>query len=349
MRRFIVTAFRCVIRDRLKFSPLASRSRLLLVMPEWTGMGEESQNLELCVCVPARNEAKRLPILLSALAAQDWPVPVRIVIAVNNSQDASLEAIAQAQRLHEGRIDVHTLDVTFPEELAHAGSARRCAMDAGLALLGDPSRGVLVSTDADTRPPPRWLANIVAALRRGADMVGGKIIIEDNEALPGPVSRLRSAWDRYWETVRKIEDALDPVAWDAPPRHGDHTGASLAIRADLYVRCGGVPLLKTGEDQALVNAALSKGARLAHPLNVYTFVSPRREGRASGGMAAAMNELFELAGKGEKPLAPAFEHWRERALWRRHLRAMPGGAERIAAEEPFLAPMPHDMVLELSP
>ena len=34
--------------------------------------------MTLCVCVPARNEAERLPVLLDALAAQDWPTPVMV-------------------------------------------------------------------------------------------------------------------------------------------------------------------------------------------------------------------------------------------------------------------------------
>ncbi|MGO4170403.1 glycosyltransferase [Novosphingobium sp. YAF33] len=308
---------------------------------------QAADELDLCVCVPARNEAARLEILLAALAEQNWPAPVKVVIAVNNSSDDSLDRLARAQAFHAGRIAVHALNLTFCDRLAHAGSARRAAMEAGLRLLLVPSRGILLSTDADTRPPSEWLANNVAAIRRGADIVGGKIEIEGSEMLPGPVGKLHTAWERYWEAVRAIEDAVDPIPWDAPPRHGDHTGASLAIRADLYDACGGVPLLPTGEDRELVRAAVAQGGRLAHPPDVFTFVSPRREGRATGGMAAAMDNLFALASKGEVPRAPSFRHWHERAAWRRRLRSMPQGQRLIALGEPLLGPMPHDMTLEV--
>ncbi|EIZ79853.1 family 2 glycosyl transferase [Novosphingobium sp. Rr 2-17] len=306
------------------------------------------ERLDLCVCVPARNEAESLPILLSALAAQTWPHAIALSIVVNNSDDDSLAVIENARVRTMGRLSIHVEDVKFPLELAHAGSARRRAMDNGLALLPEQARGVLVSTDADTRPPPEWLEHIARAITGGADLVGGRIALEDAEPLPHNVVALRAAWDRYWQVVRTIEDDLDPLPWDPAPRHGDHTGASLAIRAELYGACGGVPVLPTGEDRALVAAALAQGGRLTHPADVFTYVSPRRDGRAERGMAQAMQDLFDLAATGAPPRAPGFEHWCERALWRRSLRERPDGHALIARAEPLLAPMPHDMILEIA-
>ncbi|MBV2148040.1 glycosyltransferase [Sphingobium sp. AS12] len=305
--------------------------------------------MTLCVCVPARNEAARLPILLDALAMQDWPGALPVVIAINNSTDDSRAVADAACHRHAGRLDVHIVERTFAPEQAHAGSARRIAMDTGLGILPALDNAALVSTDADSRPPRDWLHNIATAFSRGADMVGGRIDIDSDEPLPPPVHRLRTAWDEYWAAVRAIEDAIDPLPWDPAPRHGDHTGASLAIRAELYLACGGVPAIASGEDRALVLAALARGARLVHPVTVYTRVSPRLEGRAEGGMAVAMHTLFESAENDISPMAPAFTHWRERAHWRKQLRARPDGAALIARQEPLLPPMPHDMMLELQP
>lgn len=304
---------------------------------------------DFCVCVPARDEEERLSVLLAALAQQSWPGVIRVVVALNNTTDASRSVVTDARAAFQGRLHVHVEDVTFPPELAHAGSARRLAMNTGLSLLAGSEQGILVSTDADACPPPPWLENIAAAFDRGADLVGGRIEIDQAEALPPDVARLRNAWDRYWNAVRTIEDELDPVPWNPPPRHGDHTGASLAIRAQLYRRCGGVPLVPTGEDRALVAAAIACGGRLAHPANVRTFVSPRRNGRAEGGMACAMNELYDLAAQCDAPTAPSYEQWRERALWRRRLRAQANGHARIPQEEMLLAPMRRDMKLEIGP
>lgn len=312
-----------------------------------TDVAEHVQHLAMCVCVPARNEADRLPAFFEAIAAQDWPGRICVAIAVNNTTDDSLEQIARARVRHANRLDIRATIADFPPNLAHAGSARRLAMTEGLRQISDLDQGVLVSTDADTRPPTDWLRNIAAALTRGADLVGGKIVIDqEREPLPDAVYLLRQRWDRYWAQVRDIEDQIDPVEWDPAPRHGDHTGASLAIRARLYLACGGVPIIPTGEDRALVLAALAEGGRLAHPANVYVRVSPRTEGRAEGGMAAAMRELFETAREAVVPMAPAFRHWAERALWRRAIRHSADGQAGIVHQEPNLPAMPHDMRLE---
>lgn len=307
----------------------------------------EAQRLSLCICVPARNEAERLPAFLEAVAKQDWPGLICISIAVNNTTDDSLEKIAVAKALYADRLDIQVAVADFPAELAHAGSARRLAMTEGLRHLPNLETGVLVSSDADVRPPADWLRNIVAAFVRGADLVGGKIVIdEEREPLHQRVAALRQAWDDYWTQVREIEDRIDPLDWDPAPRHGDHTGASLAIRAGLYVACGGVPLMRTGEDLALVRAAVAKGGRLVHPADVHVLVSPRTDGRADGGMAAAMRELSEAAKGAARPMAPAFSHWVERAAWRRKWRQKPDGNGYIAQHEPSLPAMPHDMPLE---
>lgn len=299
-----------------------------------------------CICVPARNEADRLPILLAAIAAQDWPGVLPISIAVNNTTDDSLARIEGATAHYSGRLAIHVAIAHFSEEIAHAGSARRLAMTEGMRYLSDLENGILISTDADSRPPSDWLRNTMSAFSRGADIVGGKILIdEEREPLPTAVSRLRQMWDQYWERVREIEDRLDPVDWDPAPRHGDHTGASLAIRAELYLRCGGVPLLPNGEDVALVRAAIAKGGRLAHPANVKIRVSPRTDGRAIGGMAASMKALFNSAEDRTAPMAPAFKHWVKRAAWRRQMRQSTDGYSCIAAYESLLPEMPYDMTL----
>lgn len=298
------------------------------------------------VCVPARDEAERLPRLIEALAVQDWPGPLPVVVALNNTTDASREVLDGLTTRLRGQLVVHVDDAVFPPELAHAGSARRRAMDLALELLGGDDGGVLLTTDADACPPTHWVSSNVAAIERGVDLVGGALVLDEAE----PVSALaRARWAAlaaYWTEVRRIEDELDPRPWDLPPRHGDNTGGSLAVTAAAYRAAGGVPLRPSGEDWALVMAAQAAGARLSHPQDVWVRVSPRIAGRASGGMATAMAKLGDPAS--DAVLLPSFDLWRERALWRRDLRSRAGGDALIAILEPKLPPMPCDLRLDAS-
>ncbi len=287
----------------------------------------------VCICVPARDEADRLPVLLAALAAQDMPGPLPVALCINNSRDGSAALAREIAADHAGRLDVHVLERTFPPELAHVGSARRCAMDAGAALLGEDHDAVLLSTDADCRPPRDWVAAVCAAIADDR-IVGGRIVIDEAEPLDAAQRDIRRRLDRYWAEVRAIEDEIDPRPWDAPPRHGDHTGASLAMTVGLYRAAGGVPLLATGEDRALVENAQLAGGRLVHPETVWTRCSPRSDGRAPDGMAAAMAAMRSGA-----PLVPGFDHWRDRARWRRRTRGP------AASDAAVLAPMACDMAL----
>ncbi|WP_349311810.1 glycosyltransferase [Brevundimonas subvibrioides] len=294
--------------------------------------------------MPARDEAVRLGPFLDALAVQDLAGRIPVVIALNNTTDGSLEAVADAGRRHGARLSLTVDDHVFPAGEAHAGSARERAMALGLQRLGASADGVLISTDADTRPPPDWVRANLEAIARGPDLVGGRLVLDEAEPLGSEAAEVRALWDEYWVRVRAIEDDLDPLTHDPAPRHGDHTGASLAITAAAYRAAGGVPRIPSGEDRALVAAAVATGARLVHPPSVWTRVSPRQDGRASGGMASDMRRLALGSAGGAPPLAPALDHWRIRAAWRRDLRSRLGPAALVAAEA-ALPPMPDDTPL----
>ena len=295
------------------------------------------------VCVPARNEAKRLPVLLEALAQQTLTSPINVALCINNSTDGSAEAAQEATAKAEGRLRLNLLTCDFPPELAHAGSARRAAMDLGAEWLNDDD-ALLVSTDADCRPPADWLeANLANA--EPMRIVGGRIELDEREADTWPLLfDLRDRFDDYWSKVREIEDAVDPVLWDPPPRHGDHTGASLALTAGLYRAAGGVPLTPSGEDRALVAAALAVGGELIHPQTIWTRTSARPEGRADGGMAEEMRRWLAAGSDGVDPKVPAFHHWQSRALWRRAMRRALDPGELMLAEAKLPA-MPCEMSL----
>lgn len=294
-----------------------------------------------CVCVPARNEAARLPVLLDALAAQDVAGSVALALCVNDSDDDGAEIARAHPACTTGRIALLLDECRLPADAAHVGTARGRAMDAGLRLVGD--AGVLIATDADCRPPPTWIAANLAAIAAGADLVGGRIDLDEAEPVDPMLVALRARLDRYWTAVRAIEDAVDPQPHDPAPRHGDHTGASLAITGRLYRAAGGVPAMASGEDRALVAAAIERGGRLVHPPSVWTRTSARADGRAPGGMAAAVAGWQATLALGGEIMVPHLDHWRRRAAWRTATRPRAGAS--LPAHEAALPPMPCDVPL----
>jgi hypothetical protein len=274
------------------------------------------------VCVPARNESERIGRLLASLAAQSVAseaTPLKVVVASNNSTDGTVEVTRRFA--HDARLNIKLLDVVLPPEMAHAGTARRLAMDAGSdwfeadAILD----GVLISTDADAVAPTSWVASNLAALSR-ADLVGGRLVIARDQGASAALTDLHARIERYWSAVRALEDQLDPPEHDPAPRHGDHTGASLALRASLYRTVGGVPTIPNGEDNALVAAVAHVGGRVRHCPDVSIQVSAREIGRADGGMALEMVRRRETLAGAAPYLLPSAASWRarleRRARWR---------------------------------
>ena len=277
------------------------------------------------VCVPARDEVRRLPRLLRSLALQEGlraGTPLRVVVLANNCRDGTAEAV----RAFESQADASLLalrlietDLAPPE--AHVGTARRAALDAGAGWLaeGGAADGALLTTDADARLPPDWVMANLDALEE-AEIVGGRLVIDSEAARDPRLADLTARIERYWSCVRALEDRLDPPLHDPPPRHGDHTGASLALRASLYRAVGGLPPLPRGEDNALVARVQAAGGRLRHCPRVRVHVSDRVVGRAEGGMAEEMARRAAVIGGEEPYLLPAPSHWRAVIARRARLR-----------------------------
>lgn len=243
------------------------------------------------VAVPCKNEERRIPHLLQALANQTWCRKARlgVELVANNCTDASVE-VARAYSSKYPALDVTIHAAEFSEEIAHVGTARRMAMEFALQRLGGNPNGVILTTDADAVATSDWVEQNVRALATGADVVGGLIIGDPAEEamLPPGVLTRADAQQRYDQLCDELASYLDPIPHDPWPRHRDHTGGSLAVKATVYQRIGGLPALPYREDLAFVTRLRASGHKLVHPLAVQVVVSARMTGRAPGGMAACL-------------------------------------------------------------
>ena len=246
-----------------------------------------SNQLNVAVAIPAKDEEDQIERCLAALGEQVEAGPFSVVLLVNNSVDGTA---ARARALtHRLPFQLIVVEVVIPGSLAHAGSARRLVMDLAAAWLRNAPGGrkVILTTDADTWVPPDWIRSNLAALEAGADAVAGSIsLFPDDEAQLTAELRQRGAMEWHYEAILvEIDCLLDPIPHDPWPRHDGISGASLAVTLAAYDGVGGVPPVPVGEDRALGAALIRDGWRLRRDPSVRVVTSGRLVGRAIGGAA----------------------------------------------------------------
>ncbi len=237
------------------------------------------------IAVPARCEAERIDACLTALVREVRGADAAVLVLANNCRD---DTAARARAFAAAGAPVIVEEVELAPADAHAGGARRRALAFAARLLRAPD-GILLTTDADSRVAPGWLAANRRALAAGADAVCGVVTFCPDEArvLAFPDDRRREA--RYATLQAELTARLDPQAHDPWPNHLWAWGASLAVRADMHARVGGVPDQPLAEDRAFVARLEQVDARVRHALDVRVVTSARREGRAPGGLAALVD------------------------------------------------------------
>jgi GT2 family glycosyltransferase len=290
----------------------------------------------IVIAIPVQNEEAHIGACIDALAAQTVKF-TRLVLLLNNCTDATLP-ICQQRAAHLPNIDIR--NVTLPRDKASAGQARRLAwQQAALFAEG----GVILTTDADAVPERFWIEQNIRALAAGADAVCGRAALHSADA--GAIRRglhfddLREGF--LLGLLDEIAAWIDPDPADPWPRHQQHSGASIAVTAAALGRAGGAPDVPNGEDRALIERLRRVDARIRHAPEICVAVSGRLEGRATGGMAAALKRrLARQDVLTDETVEPATDAYR-RVLARARLRAVfgGGGGEAALAQDLLIEPM----------
>ncbi|MGQ4555464.1 glycosyltransferase [Halobellus sp. GM3] len=116
------------------------------------------------VVVTVCDDRENLVACLDALAALRYS-SVEVVLVDDGSTDGTPEAAARHRLAREGRLRV--VSVGSPSEPLGIGASRNRGVEAA-------SNEIVAFTDADCRPRPRWLADLIPYLA-GAHVVGGRI------------------------------------------------------------------------------------------------------------------------------------------------------------------------------
>lgn len=244
-----------------------------------------SGKFPFAVAVPVRDERELLPPMLAALLAamRCVPQPGIAVFVVNDSSDGSAELITEWLRAHA--LAGVVLNVSFAPAIRNAPHARRLALDTAATFV---PHGVLLTTDADSEVAPHWIADRLAGLADKFDLMCEDVRLDATgwSSLPEQVRLMGEAEREYYAACDLLW-----MRWSGG-RAGAFahraSGASMAVRSDIYRALGRWPVPPYGEDGLLCRLVVEGGGRVVTIADGGTRTSARLSGRAAGGCGAAL-------------------------------------------------------------
>ena len=197
-----------------------------------------SEDASTIIIVAARNEAERIGPCLEALRQQTHDA-LEVMVVDDHSEDDTAAMVSRAMH-HDPRLRLFRMpDVSAePDSRARNGKAR--ALAAGIRAS---QADIILTTDADCRPPPGWARAMSRCLAhpRGVDALGGVTYLDP----PDRISLQAMDW-RFFFTliagVSRLGRALTMM------------GNNMGFRRDAYARAGGFDAVEGSvtEDHALL-------------------------------------------------------------------------------------------------
>lgn len=269
----------------------------------WLFPQKPHKDLQVSVILPVKDEALYLGKTLDALKNQtdNTGNPIcyssyEVLLLVNNCTDASFEIAASYHQKHPF-FQLYIANIYLPKNKAHIGTVRRTLMDEAYRRLQlNNCNGIIASTDADTEVDSKWLYHIMQEIKKGNDVVGGRIISK-------PVNKdvrlyyLQDVAYRYF--AKKLETKINPCAHDPWPSHFQCYGASMAVKCSAYKNAGGLPVVPFLEDAALCSALYRIDAKIRCSPEVKVYTSSRKSNRVNVGFSAHLKDLDKMSKRKE--------------------------------------------------
>jgi len=296
-----------------------------LEVPERDLIPPPDDDLEVCVVIPAYDEADRLPRVVDSLrSASRRPERLEILVVVNQPADASDE-IRRANRRTleyleecETEFPLHPVDRArgdraFRPEFAGVGRARRIGMDLAIDRLHRASadeRGLIACVDGDSPVAPGYVDDLVDEFDRAPpDMLAG--VCRYRHPIPDDPEHARAmiayeTWMRYFELG--LHTVKTPYAYQA-------IGSCMVLTGRGYALADGVPTREALSDFYLLQKVAKVGGfgavrQLRSPLvRPSARPSPRVPRGTGPSVRATMREDESRFERVEPPAA--FRHLRD--------------------------------------
>lgn len=212
--------------------------------------------------VPAYNEAGRIGQTLHRLAEQT-DRDFTLLVVDNGSADSTVDTVR-----------AFAATAPFPVQvLVEPEKGVGSAVDTGFRHAIAHGARFIARTDADCLPHPGWIAAARTALAGGAGMVCGQLRARrDENGYAGRAAfRILVA---LATTFGRLRPANRAGGYLAPYRM--HAGNNMAITAELYLACGGMPRRPSPTDRTFLNRVRRHTAAIARSRSMVVENSTRR-------------------------------------------------------------------------
>jgi len=259
--------------------------------------------VSMIVMIPCLNEPEIFRTLESLWACDSIKSNCEVVVVVNESENSS-EAVKSFNQENYLRLFDWKKANDRPNLILHpvyarsvsakhagAGMARKIGMDEVVRRFNAINRpeGVIISTDADCLFSTNYLRQIELAFSRKSCFAATLNFKHRIGEMADPKQQL--GIQLYEDYLHYYKKALDYVGF---PDSIYTIGSAFAVRADAYVKQGGMNRRQAGEDFYFLNK-LTKLGKIVEINDAYVYPSARVSDRVPFGTGAAMTKWMNDA------------------------------------------------------
>lgn len=264
-----------------------------------------SNEVGLVVMIPCLNEPEIVRTLESLWACRPIKSACEVVVVVNESEASSPEVQAANEKtyllLQEWKKENDRIGMVLhpiyarkvDARSAGAGMARKIAMDELIRRFNDLNRpeGVIVSLDADCLVSANYLQKIEQTFASDKNCFAATLNFR-HRVDEMPDERQQEGIRLYEGYLHYYKKALDFAGF---PNSIYTIGSAFAVRADAYVKQGGMNRRQAGEDFYFLNKLTNLG-RIVEINDAYVYPSARVSDRVPFGTGAAMSKWMNVQG-----------------------------------------------------
>ena len=261
--------------------------------------------LSMVVVIPCLNEPDIIRTLESVWSCQPVVSTIEVIVAVNDSENSSKEIkefnqqtfdqLQEWKRFNDRKnLVLHPLyALSVQAKFAGAGMARKIGMDEAIRRLAAANKpdGVIICLDADCLVSHNYLKRIETVFAESKSCFAATINFRHRfEEMDDP--RQQAGMRMYEDYLHYYKKALDFAGF---PHSFFTIGSAMAVRADAYVKQGGMNRRQAGEDFYFLHK-LTKLGKLAEITDAFVYPSGRVSDRVPFGTGAAMTKWMNHTG-----------------------------------------------------